>query len=401
MSLRHWIAAATVLPLLSVGLVVVPSKADERWREMLAWAERTERDWVQRDFGRDPLGGEAVEGAAFPHYQKAVERAAELGAADAGLLRDLRLQPGAVAAAERTAFAERWKPALEELVAGARSRDARPPIRWQQGFLVSPFPLLPARNLVNAAVVEARRQCAAGEHEEAVELLLDVATFCCDLQGSPTIVEQMVASSLLGIVVVDGCDEDLLRQLGRAQLERLCKAFAAVDARSPIAFDGRGEALLLAHTLQKSAIGQTPPTEGDTELEAGIRHGWSRRWAAADAVLLLAEVCDDLQKGCDLPWSEREALVTAERERIQRDQSKLLVGWSDSILGAERTLRHVHAHVRLLRMALEFRTTGTAGPLRDPLGDGPLAQEPRDAGLRVWSAGSTPGQPIERTTRRR
>lgn len=396
-----WITAATVLPLLSVGLVVVPGRADERWREMLAWAERTEREWTDRDFTREPACGEGTEGSAFAHYQKAVDRAAEFGADDAGLLRDLRLSPGEVPAAARAAFTVRWEPLLRELVAGARCRDARPPVRWQQGFLQSPISLLPARNLVNAAVVESRRLAAAGERGAAVELLLDAATFACDLQQSPTIVEQMVASSLLAIVVIDGCNEDLLGQLDDDVLHVLDRGFARLEARCRRGFDGSGEALLLAHTLQKGAIGQSPPEAGASDVQAGIRHGWSKRWAAADAVMLLAEVCADLRLGADLPWSEREALVARERDRIAGEPSRLLVGWADTLVGGERTLRHVHAHVRLLRMALEFRTTGTATPLGDPLGDGPMRQEARDGGLRVWSAGSTTGQPIERTARRR
>lgn len=396
-----WIAAATALPLLSVGLVVVPGRADERWREMLAWAERTERAWDSRDFDRAPACGEGIAGSAFAHYAKAVDRAAALGDEDARLLRELRLSPGSVSPTDRAAFAVRWQPLLRELVDGAHCRDARPPVRWQQGFLHNPISLLPARNLVNSAVVEARRLFAEGDRGKAVELLLDTATFACDLQQAPTVVEQMVASSLLAIVVVDGCNEDLLAQLDDGELRLLADGFARIDARCRRGFDGSGEALLLAHTLQKGAVGQVPPESAAPEVKAGARHGWSRRWAAADAVLLLAEVCSDLQLGADLPWSEREALVVRERDRIVAEPSQLLVAWADTLVGGERTLRHVHAHVRLLRSALEYRTMGTATPLVDPLGDGPLQQEPRDGGLRVWSKGSTPGQPIERTTRRR
>jgi hypothetical protein len=401
MNIRVLIAAAALLPLLSVGLVVVPGRATERWREMTQWALRSELDWKERDFTRTPLFGESVAGSAFEVYPRAIEQAKELGRDDTTLLRDLRLHSDRVTIAAAAAFEVRWQTPITTMQAGAHKSDARPAVQWKHGINANQTHLMPARDLVNACLIVARRHCASGNSTAGLELLLDAATFASDLQQSPVIVDQMVASSLLAIVVMEALGEDVLRQLSARELGVLEQALERLDERCRPGFDGRGEALLLANTLQKGAVGEPPAAESLELTKTSWHYGWSKRWAAADSVMLLVDVCEALVQGSELAWPQREQLLATQRARLSTDGGSLLVGWSETLLGGERTLRTVRTHLRLLRMAVTYRRTGTALPLQDPFGDGLLLQEPRAGGARFWSRGGSEAQPLERTTTRR
>ncbi|MEQ1631584.1 MAG: hypothetical protein ABL997_04370 [Planctomycetota bacterium] len=401
MNIRVLIAAAVLLPLLSVGLVVIPGKAAERWREMTEWADRTELEWEARDFTRTPLTGEATAGSAFDSYLRAIDEAGELSQKDAPLLRDLRLHPERVSPEDADAFDARWQSPIGRMRGGAHCADARPRIRWKQGIGANQVLLLPARDLVNACVIAARRHSHFDEQGAAVDLLIDAATFATDLQQSPIVIDQMIASSLLAIVVMEAFGEDMLARIPQRDLERLARALELLDERCRPAFDGRGEALLLANTLRKGAVGEPPTAEVADAATTSWHYGWSKRWAAADSVMMLVDACEALLQGAALPWRQREELLNTHRTKLSQQGGVLLVGWSETMLGAERTLRIARTHLRLLRMAVEFRRTGTALPLQDPFGDDLLQQAPRAGGARFWSCGGTESQPLERTTQRR
>src|SRR5262249_199332 len=59
--------------------------------------------------------------------------------------------------------------------------------------------LLLARELVNAAVIAARRLQAAGSQQQAVELLLDAATFAADHARAPLLIDQMIGAALVQV----------------------------------------------------------------------------------------------------------------------------------------------------------------------------------------------------------
>ena len=58
MQLRALIAIATIVPLVSVGVVFVPMRANERWDAMTKWADHAESAWDAHEFSRRPLSGE-------------------------------------------------------------------------------------------------------------------------------------------------------------------------------------------------------------------------------------------------------------------------------------------------------------------------------------------------------
>ena len=399
MKLRALIALAAVLPLVSVGVVLVPMRANERWETMTRWAEKTEAEWNARDFEREPLFGEKQPGRAFDRYQKATALAGLRDDAARALLRDLRLHAGRVGKEGRAAFDEAWSEPLAHMREGAHAADARPSISWRHGIAARSFDLLRGRDVVNAAVVRSRALCAEGKRAEAAELGIDAATFATDLLQSPMVIDQMIASALLTIVCTELFDEPTVAAMDSATRVRVETALGALESRCPTGFRGTGEALLLAHSLLRSVVGAAPELEEEEGMgtTAGWRQGWSKKWAMADSVLLLADVSAQLRAGESLPWARRQELVEAQRERLRKDPTATTQAWDEMIGGAERTLRIALAHLRLLRASLRLAEGSEAEQIVDPFGDGPFGTARDGDAVRISSAGGSKLHPLARS----
>ncbi len=401
MKLRALVALATVIPLVSVGVVLVPMRANERWEAMTRWKEQAEADWNARSFVREPLFGDTQSGRAFDRYQKAVALAGLRDDAARALLRDLRLHPDRVGAEGRATFAATWSEPLARMREGAHSADARPAVSWRHGLAARTFDLLRARDVVNAAVVQSRTLSAQGAQSEAAELGIDAATFAVDLLQSPMVIDQMIASALLAIVCTELFDEAAVDAMDTMSRSRVEAALGALESRCPTGFRGSGEALLLSHSLLRSVQGAAPELEAEAGMgtEPGWRHGWSQKWAMADTVLLLADVSAKLLAMESLPWTQRQELVNAQRQRLRKDPTAMTQGWEEMIGGAERTLRITLTHLRLLRASLRLAAGGSVEQIADPFGDGPF-RVARDAqAVLLSSAGGSKLHPLARTAR--
>lgn len=399
MKLRALIALATVVPLVSVGVVLVPMRANERWEAMTRWAEKTEAEWNARDFEREPLFGDKQPGRAFDRYQKATALAGLRDDESRALLRDLRLHPDRVGADGRVAFDAAWAGPLAEMREGAHAADARPSVSWRHGVAARSFDLLRARDVVNAAVVRSRTLLAEGRRAEAADLGIDAATFATDLLQSPMVIDQMIASALLTIVCTELFDEATVAAMETGTRARVEAALAVLESRCPTGFRGVGEALLLAHSLLRSVVGAAPELEEEQGMEtkAGWRHGWSKKWVMAESVLVLADVSAQLQSGESLPWARRQELVDAQRERLRKEPTATTQAWDEMIGGAERTLRIALAHLRLLRASLRLGAGEPVEQIVDPFGDGPFRTARDGDTVRLSSAGGSKLHPLARS----
>ncbi len=406
MQLRALIAIATIVPLVSVGVVFVPMRANERWDAMTKWADHAESAWDAHEFSRRPLSGELEHGNAFERYQKAMALASIRSEADRAVLKELRLHSDRADDAMRATFVERWSEPIARMRQGVRCDDARPAIEWRHGVGAQPLQLLPARDIANACVVEARRLLAAGKQQDFVALGLDAATFAIDLQQSPLLIDQMVASSIAAIVFTELFDEASIAGLDTEARAKLTGGVAAIETRCVRGVRLKGEALMLARSLQKSAEAETadmasermghPEQTEEESTDAGWRHGWSKRWAMAEGVLLLADVCEQLETGDGLNWPQREALLHAQRLRLRTAANPMTASWDEAIAGAERTLRIALCHVRLLQAALAATSGSPMEGIQDPFGDGPFQVARDGETLRVASAGGSKLHPLAR-----
>ena len=399
MKLRVLIAIATIVPLVSVGVVFVPMRANERWDAMTQWADRAEAAWDSRDFRRATATGAAADGNAFVHYDKAIASSRTRSDADRALLRDLRLHPERVSAADAASFETRWGETIARMRDGARSGEAMPRITWRHGFAVQPTELLPARDVANATVVVARRLRDQGKVQEALEVGLDAAQFAIDMQQSPVVIDQMIATALSTIVCSELFDEAFLVSLDATQKATAERAFAQLESQCLHGFRGEGDVLLLAHSLKRSAADALPELESEVpEAELTTwRYGWSKRWAMADGVMLLVDICSQLENGVDLSWTLRQELVEAQCQRIRVSANPALGAWDGTIVGFERSARIALSHVRLLRAALRLSLGESVESIQDPLGDGPFAVVRDGASVRVSSNGGTKLHPLSRT----
>lgn len=399
MKLRFAIAAVTACLVVLAGAAVLPRLGDERWAEMQAWAQRCEREWRQRSFVRAPLHGLGSDGGAFAAYAAALQQALALERGDHDLLRDLRLSPGEVAPASAEAFALRWRGPLLALAEGARRRDAVPAIDWSKGFANQTIQLLPGRALTNAAVIEARRRLAAGQPLAAAHQVLDAIAFATDLRQSPLLIDQVIATSLLAIATSEALRDGDLRQLDGEALAALALGLERADARWAPCCDPTGELALLAQTLQRARGAADPgaaPTAAPLDVRAGWRHGFSARWAEADAVMALVDAAAAMQRAADGPWSVRRAALEQHQQRFAASDNSIVRSIAPQWSGIERTLRLGLVHLRFLRLAVALHQGAALPALPDALGAGDLQVTRDPAGAVLSSQGGSAEQPLRR-----
>lgn len=388
--LLHLAIAATAVTVVAAALI--HRAADARFATMSAWAEQAANEWEARDFTRQPLHGTAQPGSAFAHYQRATELIAALDPQTTAKARDLRLHKGSMPAAAKAELLQQFAPALQAMQQGAHCLDARPPMRWRDGFSHRVQNLLVARELVNAAVLSARAQCDGGEPAAAVPLLLDAATFASDLTSSPLLIDQMIGTALTAIATVEAWDDAALRQLPPAALQTLAAGMQRLDARLPVLCDFTGETLLFANTLLHAA---------DQLDQYGLslcswRYGFSFRWAAAEAACFDIQLVAELAAHRDQPFAAREQLFAQVLARPQVQHNPVLAIALPNLTSCERNLRETSTLVRLLRCELAWRLGAPPLQLDDPLGQGRLTAREDGERMRFASAGRRAGKAIER-----
>jgi hypothetical protein len=387
MQRRHRILATLITIAAALGLagIVIDRAAASRWQEVEAWRARAQRDMEARDTKRVPATGEARDGLAFAEYL----RAFALAPAGSDWQRPIDTRED-LPREEADALVRQLAPAVAAMRAGARSADARRYVDWKSAEPVPAKSLLQARGIVNVAVLQARALLAEARAREAVELLLDAATFGADYVHSPLLVERMIGCALTVIATGEAWRDDDLRMLDAAALELLDAGLARIDARlerAPNCLEG--EALWLASRA------------GDLgwSLHAW-RHGFSWRWQVADAVLRQAAACERLRVGTVADWPARQAQLAAEVQDLEASGNPLFLGLAN-LLSAEVSQRQALASVRLLRLAVAHHRGDDRLELRDPAGADLLERSVGERGVTFRSAAMRHDRLLERRAERR
>ena len=237
-AMKRRLAIAAVLAL-AVGIALTSwlrvSEASARAR-IVALAEQLEEWREAADFDREAAWGDTVEGAAWPHY----ERALEAVEAEPDSLRDRIAEAAAftgeqdaAARAERSELLERCQEVLSEVHAGAHARDARIGDPGE-GFGADAAKLVSTRALSDLAILFLCDAEGPEAQLDAVRAALDIQQFGRDLASSPLLINEMIG---LVIIVPYGLDEWLRGGLAKeldtaakrewlAGLERLERSLA-------------------------------------------------------------------------------------------------------------------------------------------------------------------------------
>ena len=236
MKRRLAIAAALAL---AVGIALTSwlrvSEASARAR-IVALAEQLEEWREAADFDREAAFGDTVEGAAWPHYERALEAVEALPDSLRDRIAESAAFTGeedAAARAERGELLARCQEVLSEVHAGAHARDARIGDPGE-GFGADAAKLVSTRALSDLAILSLCDAEGAEAQLDAVRAALDIQQFGRDLASSPLLINEMIG---LVIIVPYGLDERLRGGLAKeldtaakrewlAGLERLERSLA-------------------------------------------------------------------------------------------------------------------------------------------------------------------------------
>ncbi|MCU0863746.1 MAG: hypothetical protein MUC36_08150 [Planctomycetes bacterium] len=369
------ILGATVLPL--GGAAVVGFRADASWQAMQAQTEVLRVRVAARDHHRVPLWGEAADGSAFAHYATAIELAHEVMASrQTGAL----LQASDAELAADQALRTSARPALGALRAGSRAAAVATPSWPGDRSAAEIVNLLHCRQLANLAMFETRARRHERAHLAAVQHSLDAAQFGADLLQRGLLINQMIGCAITAIAI--DWPDAALQALDRPALDLLASGLERLDRRLPVALDHDVELLWLATNLQ-----QVSPDPDYAPQVSSWRHGFSTRWAVAEAFTIADRLVRDLQQAQQLDWPQRQALIELECSVAAESPNPVVRTIVPNLTAAETNLRETVTLVRMLRMAVDLHRGLDVPPPRDPLGSGPIVLDRSGEELVLRSAG--------------
>ena len=372
-----------------VGAASVAMRSNASWARAQQITDELQAQWDQRSFMREPLWGHATGDRAFDHYGQAMALASELHQDQTALIDFWRKRHEAPTEAT-TSLRARWEPVVAKMRVGAHARDTRP-VRVGTPH-VHTTSLLSCRWIVNFAVDAAEQAGAQGRGKEAVEITLDALTFARDVMSCGSLIDQMVGSSLLAIVCMDGWTENRLANVDKDCLAALADGLDRLDKVLPTSLDCAGEMLHLA-----SSMGEAPiRASGNLSWEAW-RFGFSTRWMLGDAVAHAAAFAQTMDGQRSLAWPDRQGLIQAETTRMLRRGNAMLDLMIPNYDAAERSLREALANFQLLRLSIAVHQGAASPEFADPFGAGPLAMLDTGNGTTLRSVGQGTRKAPERT----
>ena len=245
---RRWTVRAPIglgfLALLAVVGFAIQHRADRRWEELLRATAALEARLDAESPTRPVLHGDATDGLAHPHYERAQAAVVALGLPSGDIAKIMHAQasellgephsikvPASPTAAELIASSQT---AIDALAVGAHSRDGRPPILWAKGFGHPTDNLLAARDVVNLALVHAVAAAAGRDHARAARIWLDALQYCGDLLRSGLVMTETFG--VAGVAIATGetpVTAALLANLDADALRTLREGLVALDSSLP------------------------------------------------------------------------------------------------------------------------------------------------------------------------
>lgn len=378
----------------AVGLVAL-SAGVVHHRATTAWAaveqRRADLDAAEANPMdlRDVFWGEARDGEAVRHYERAIA-AADLGDDHGLVVRTFPMADDGEAAALTADLRARHRLVLDELRLGAHCRDGRAYPPTPGPLAVATPDLLRLRAVVNLGMLEVRALRHAGQGRAAVELTLDVATFAADHTQPDMLIRTMIGVALCAIVA-DGWPDDALKNLDAEALALFASGLAKFDARLPDALACGPELRYTAAALVDGAY--VLPT-----FQAW-RYGFSTRWMLAEGFLAYDRVVRQMDAS-PTAWAERSAAFETAIAPLAASPNPVAATIVPNLRAAEHNLREAKTRLRMLRLAVDLHRGHTPPDLQDPLGQGPLRVDPKPGHCTIVSRGERNGKPISRDVAR-
>jgi len=355
---------------------------------MLATGAELERAIDGAETTRPVLRGESIEGLAHVEYARAVSLLSPTAQHDWEEYMEATGDDDASSLELRNALIDEHEPMLEALALGARHTDAHSPIVWDRGYGNKLPKLMTARNVVNIAVLSARRHLDEGRHDRAVDVLLDSMQFSRDVMHGPTLIQTMIGCALLEIsssaVLLDG---QFLERFPPTQLERLALGMQTLDSALSLGSLGAdGDTALLIRALA-SADDLDETLYLDPEMVLGSwRYGFSKRLMCAEYVREAMRWRSFQTETQGLEWPELRQRIEALIADCEEGSNPLGPQNSRIQLSVAQAPRGALARFRMARTAIDYRLTGEVTALPDPFGT-QLQVSESENGLRVESLG--------------
>lgn len=361
---------------------------DRAWQAMLDTGSDMEQILADRESRRPTLHGETIEGLAFDEYDLATELLSETALEDWITIVQADRNGDMRAKELRDSLIEEHAATLAALSRGARSTDARFTTVPMTG---SDYPtLFGTRNVVNIALLAARRHLEEGHPDLAVNLLLDCMQLGRDLMETPYRINEMIGTSLLAIASKEALvDGSLIECIPVPQLARLAAGMEQLDTTiDPLGYSWEGELAALTQRVSGDVFEDLYSDNKWRIPILSLTHLFSKRALLADYVGKAAQR-REIMRGLDsAPWDERHDAILQLAEEADAEYDSFL-GFDDPSYGTwvstELSRKEGLVVFRLARIGVEFAASGQAPTLADPFGTELLLSEEGET-LRIASS---------------
>jgi hypothetical protein len=264
--------------------------------------------------------------------------------------------------------------AVDLIVSGSRRATCIPPGR----------PVLPAlwnwETAIRLAILQARRLHEQGKTPAAVEILLALCQFGCDLGQSGVPYASHFPYPALEMPLKELTE--LLRggELSVVTIARIDSWLAELDRSFPPSERMRKKQLQLIATMNVQVQNYGPGA-----VLLSWRYGFSPRLLVGTLFEQWEHWFTRTIAADALPWPEEQTQVAKIREEIDQTQHTRFSVPSGYLTDGFQ-VRTARAHLRILRTATHFRATGEVLDLDDPFGTKLLRQRDNDH-IKVWSVG--------------
>ena len=369
-----------------VAGVVVRQAVERDWRAMLTTLEELRAERLGRSDVREALHGATSDDRAWPHYERAL-----------AALRSVEVtnDRSHAAARARTEAERKERDALladvdamfAHLTRGAQARDARSPVRFEDGASADIQRLAEIRWTSELSVARAMQLLESGDELGAVHGRLDAQQLARDLCVSPVLIEEMIGlSQLVPEATVEWLADGGANDMSASSLGVWLDGLDALRASLPDgsrAMVGEVEMFGREITRQVEASGRLE-WKGFLDDASLWRYGFTWRGAAADYVVRGADFAREVERAyVGEPMRVLERLGALEQE-AESDLNPIYKVAVPKISSAGRSRIWNLALLDFLRHALALRLARPSDLPVDPFGFG-VEVEHDEAGIRVWA----------------
>lgn len=233
--IRH--ARLAVIASLALGLASVPALLDARGRAGDDPRALVQENWDElhralggMSFEREAPWGETRDDLAWSHYAAAFARMDRRGAE---FVRPLERATATDGESRQLApeLLDGFGDVLDMVRRGARSRDARPMLRWQDGAAMRVPKGTEVRACAQLALLEVLVSVTPAEELDAVRSILDVQQLACDLAATPIWhCENVGLQNVVPEILEAHLDAGLLDRLGEGSRREWLQGLDRIDA---------------------------------------------------------------------------------------------------------------------------------------------------------------------------